>query len=388
MSLLPLLSLPSLLSIGSPSRFAAVLASLLAALSSAPAAAQSDWARSAVPVYGPTAVLYGLNAYWTTPRAAAFATEAQALPQAVDALCRGSGDGQPTVNTPKAKHNAALSAAREQWRRSVQAWERLSTVAVGPLVERRSLRQIDFAPTRPALIEKAVRAAPADAAAMERVGTPAKGLPALEWLLWTRPVAPGTPACRYAVEVARDIQREAQALQQAFGAAPKVGAAADSDAEGEVDEASVVAGSAEFVNQWVGGVERLRWAQMEKPLRAAAGRAPDWPRAASGSSVASWRAQWEALRSLGVFAGGEAPLAGQGLVPLETWLRSKGRNPEADRLVAAARNVDTRMQRIDPRRHATVLDAAKALAALKRVAEADVAPALEVSLGFSDADGD
>ncbi|QAZ38101.1 hypothetical protein C1M51_00935 [Methylibium sp. Pch-M] len=351
------------------------LAALALAGAAVPAAAQSDWARVAVPVYAPTAVLQGLNAAWTAPRAEAFAREAQALPDAVDALCRSG---------------RALNAAREQWRRSVQAWELLSTVAVGPLVERRSLRQIDFAPTRPALIEKAVRAAPTDAAAMERVGTPAKGLPALEWLLWTRPVAPGTPACRYAVEVARDIRREAQALQQAFGepVAAKA-AAADGDAEGEaVDEASVVAASAEFVNQWVGGVERLRWAQMEKPLRAAAGRAPDWPRAASGGSVASWKAQWEALRGLGVFAGGEAPLAGQGLVPLETWLRSKGRNPEADRLVAAARQVDARMQRLDVRRPATVLDAAKALAALKRVAEADVAPALEVSLGFSDADGD
>lgn len=360
------------------SRAAAALALLLAALSSAPAVAQSDWARSAVPVYGPTAVLQGLNAHWTAPRAAAFATEAQALPGALEALCRGEGGA--------AANSRALDAARTQWRRATQAWERLSTVAVGPLVERRSLRQIDFAPTRPALIEKAVRAAPADAAAMERIGTPAKGLPALEWLLWTKPVAPDTPACRYAVAVARDIRREADALTQAFAA--QATSAANSDADGEVDEASVVAGTAEFVNQWVGGVERLRWAQMEKPLRAAAGRAPEWPRAASGGSVASWQAQWAALRSLGVFAGGEAPLAGQGLVPLETWLRSKGRNPEADRLVAAARNVDTRMQRIDPRRHATVLDAAKALAALKRVAEADVAPALEVSLGFSDADGD
>ena len=366
----------SSLSIRSASRTAAavLLAALWTAGTAPPAAAQSDWARVAVPVYGPTAVLQGLNAHWTAPRAAAFATEAQALPDAMEALCRGGKGGRE------------LNAAREQWRRSTLAWERLSTVAVGPLVERRSLRQIDFAPTRPALIEKAVRAAPADPAAMERVGTPAKGLPALEWLLWTRPVAPDTPACRYAVEVARDIRREAQALQQAFAAQAK--ASAGSDADGEVDEASVVAGSAEFVNQWVGGIERLRWAQMEKPLRAAGGRAPDWPRAASGSSVASWRAQWEALRGLGVFAGGEAPLAGQGLVPLETWLRSKGRNPEADRLVAAARQVDARMQRIDVRRPPTVLEAAKALAALKRVAEADVAPALEVSLGFSDADGD
>ena len=331
----------------------------------------------AFPFYNAAHAMQGLHQHLLVPRAQVFVEASQQLAARTTAYCASASPG-----------TAALSPVRQQWQATLQAWEALSSVGTGAVLARRSQRQIDFWPTRPALIERAMARQPQGEQAMALVGTPAKGLPALEWLLWTRPVAPGTPACRYAVEVARDIQREAQALQQAFGAAPKAGAAADSDAEGEVDEASVVAGSAEFVNQWVGGVERLRWAQMEKPLRAAAGRAPDWPRAASGSSVASWRAQWEALRSLGVFAGGEAPLAGQGLVPLETWLRSKGRNPEADRLVAAARNVDTRMQRIDPRRHATVLDAAKALAALKRVAEADVAPALEVSLGFSDADGD
>ncbi len=35
-----------------------------------------------------------------------------------------------------------------------------------------------------------------------------------------------------------------------------------------------------------------------------------------------------------------------------------------------------------------VLQAAKELSALKRLAEAEVAPALQVSIGFSDADGD
>jgi hypothetical protein len=53
---------------------------------------------------------------------------------------------------------------------------------------------------------------------MERIGAPAKGLPALEWLLWTQPVAPSSPACRYAAEVAADIAREAAALAAAFDA--------------------------------------------------------------------------------------------------------------------------------------------------------------------------
>ena len=82
-------------------------------------------------------------------------------------------------------------------------------MAVGPLLTRRSQRQIDFSPTRPALTERAIESEPAGLQAMERIGTPAKGLPALEWLLWTQPVAPGSAACRYAAEVALDIEREA-----------------------------------------------------------------------------------------------------------------------------------------------------------------------------------
>ena len=39
----------------------------------------------------------------------------------------------------------------------------------------------------------------------------------------------------------------------------------------------------EIVNQWIGGVERLRWAAMEKPLRAAAGGSAEYPRGAAGA---------------------------------------------------------------------------------------------------------
>ena len=346
----------------------------LSLLTCGSAMAQANWAKVAVPAYTPDNILQGLHQHWTLPRADDFAREAQALPAAVKALCNAS---------PPA--GQAQSAARMQWQATTRAWERLSTVAVGPLITRRSQRQIDFSPTRPALIDKAIRAAPQGPAAMERVGTPAKGLPALEWLLWTQPVAPGSAACAYAQEVALDVEREALALQHDF----KALAATDwPNAEPE----TVIAGMGELVNQWVGGLERLRWAQMEKPLRAAKPReAPEWPRAASGQTAQSWANQWEALRSLGVLTGQEAPLPGQGLVPLETYLRGKGLNPVADALLAATRQTDLRIRNLTASRapgHPQVLDAARSLASLKRVAEGEVAPALDISMGFSDADGD
>src|SRR5256885_17229775 len=76
--------------------------------------------------------------------------------------------------------------------------------SLGPLVERRSARLVDFRPMRPALLKKAIQSAPADLAAMERIGAPAKGYPALENLLWTQPVEPQTPACAYATLVAEE----------------------------------------------------------------------------------------------------------------------------------------------------------------------------------------
>ena len=255
------------------------------------------------------------------------------------------------------------------------------------MIQRRSLRSIDFAPTRPALIERAIQSQPQGAKAFERVGTPAKGLPALEWLLWTQPAAPQSPACSYAQEVALDVAREASALQSAYTQA----AATDWGAEDEQERSAQA--MSEFVNQWVGGLERLRWAHMEKPLRAAQGqRAPDYPRAASGQTVAAWSAAWAALRSVTVLPDGATPpVPGAGLVPLETQLRGLGLNPLAERLRQATIQVDTALAQVvaanakDP---AAIQRTARALAALKFLAESEVAPALKISIGFSDADGD
>jgi predicted lipoprotein len=183
-----------------------------------------------------------LQRAWSTPRAAELVAASVQLTPAIETLC--------TANAATAE--SALENARRHWLNSLLAWERLSAVNFGPVLERRSQRQIDFTPTRPRMIEKAVKSAPASAADMELIGTPAKGLPALEWLLWVKPIQPASAECRYAVRVAADIEREAQALQ----AAPA-----------PVADDSVVLG--EWANQWVGGLERLRWSGMEMPAQPA-----------------------------------------------------------------------------------------------------------------------
>ncbi|XDF33971.1 imelysin family protein [Paracidovorax avenae] len=361
---------------GTPALVAAG-AALLAA--GAQAQAPLDWRHDAVPFYDTTHALQGLYAHWGLQRATEFAQASGALPPALRTLCAAGPD----------RSAAALADARQAWQRAMLAWEGLSAVAVGPVVARRAQRQIDFMPTRPQLIERAVKAQPQGATAFERVGTPAKGLPALEWLLWTQPAQPASPACGYAVEVALDVEREAVAQQAAFREAAQT----DWAAEDQQERSAQAMG--EFINQWVGGIERLRWAHMEKPLRAAQGtRTPDYPRAASGQVGTAWKAEWAALRALTVQADGTPPVQpGQGAVPLETYLRGRGLNPLADRLREAALRIDAAMAAAAGTDAAApdgprVLQAAKELSALKRLAEAEVAPALQVSIGFSDADGD
>lgn len=102
------------------------------------AAAQKVPANVAVPFYQPPAFVQGVYRHWYAPRAQAFAAEATALSRAIEALCSAPADaGEP------------LRLARARWHSTVQAWDTLSAVAIGPLLQRRSVRQIDFTPTAP-----------------------------------------------------------------------------------------------------------------------------------------------------------------------------------------------------------------------------------------------
>jgi predicted lipoprotein len=408
-----------------------VVAGLAAAVWPAlPVGAQQMAGNVALPFYQPPDVVQGAWRQWLAPRARDLVLRAEALAAALSAACVAPGGA------------GAMDAARVAWAEAALAYGRLSAVSVGPLLRRRSTRQIDFAPTRPELIRRAIASAPADLQALERIGTPAKGLPALEWLLWPQPVEgsaglagaprtssgradaaqgdrasalpserpsaslserpsaslseraravpgaallPGAAGCRYAALLAEHLLAEARALDQAFGALAGATPAPDDEAAAQ---AAAVA-MAELVNQWIGGLERLRWPFMDKPLRSAAkGRPPAYPRAASGLVQPAWAAHWQGLRTLALAAGDAVPQPGIDLVTLETYVRSRGLNALADRWVAAVRKVDDAMAGARPDEAASVRAASQALAGLKQLAEAELAPALDIRIGFSDADGD
>jgi predicted lipoprotein len=341
-----------------------VLVGLLAGGGS-PGIAQTAWRSVAVPYYTPPAFVQGLHAGWYAPRAQEFVQHTAELSRATDGYCAGG----------------PLAAARHAWRAALLGWARISSVAIGPLVERRSARRIDFSPTRPALIAKAIARQPANAAEMETIGNPAKGFPALERLLWTTPAAPGSAACAYAVQVAADIGREALALDAAFDAAGRA----------ELDEAQTVAAMNEAVNQWLAGLDAMRVQGLERPLlerRGTSAARPQFGRDASGASAAERAARWQALRTLAVFEGSEAPYPGVGLVPLEPYLRGKGLNPLADQLAAAVQRASRALDAASGNAPVRVQAAARQLGELKTLVEGQVATALDIRLGFSDADGD
>lgn len=313
-------------------------------------------AASQAPPLTSGAAAQALYTQWLVPQSAKAAASAQQLHVQLQQYCAGQ---------------SSLASVRTQFTQASQDWERLSTLAMGPQIERRTARMIDFQPMRPALLKTALRQAPKDLAAMETIGAPAKGFPTMEHLLWTDVAKPQSPTCDYTRWVAADVAQELQALHQANVTA--------SDFQ-QLDFES----TGEFLNQWIGGVERLRWASMEKPLRSATPHKPaQVTRAASQGTLASWQAQWSALRALAIGAPEQADnVSIARLVQVQGWERL------AQEVRDAVAKVDAAMQAVNTVDLQSIVPASKALNQLKHLVENDVALALDVTIGFSDADGD
>jgi predicted lipoprotein len=276
------------------------------AMAQTAAPAPSASAPAALPLAHPqtSALVDGLLKSWYAPAARRFAGDGDVLVERTQAWCT-SAVKNPTPTT----RDPALDAARQAWVQAIASWTRLSAVQIGPLLERHSDTRLDFQPMRPAALDKVIANPTAPGQwAMDRIGAQARGLPAMEYLLWKKPAAPRTPTCAYLTVLARDLRDEAQELDKAYAAA----AAATRSA----DEAAAWFNT--YINQWLAGFGRMRWRDLEMPVRS-------WgmeqaPRAASGQTAVAWRERWAALR-VPTAGGAGAP---DGLVPLTSYLRSRG----------------------------------------------------------------
>lgn len=370
---------------------ACALVALAAMGSAAPLAQAAD---TPMPYYTAAQALQSLYGQHLPARAAAFVQAASAQDQALAGFCAG----------PAAAAKTEAAELRSQWQRSHTAWLQLSTPSVGPLVERRSLRQIDFTPIRTALIARAVKKGPQTAADMELVGTPAKGFGALDWLL-SQGLQPASPECAFALQVAKAISAEAQSLQTALAPLQsKTWSVEGSETEPE-DVASPGAketGAAieEWINQWLGGLERLRWAQMEKPIKVVGGggKAPAFARIAMADNWREWQTQWQALHAQALLTPAQRqqpPVPGKDLISIEALLLSKGHIALAQRWRDAMGVVDAAMPapgktpaKEGAQANTEILALATKLKGITALYQAEIAPALDIPLGFSDSDGD
>lgn len=273
--------------------------------------------------------------------------------------------------------------ARQAWTDALASWLQLTTVALGPVVERRSVGILDFDSPRPERIRQAVEfaaAGPLGAEQMEQVGSSSKGLPALEWLLWSTPAELPQDAAmwHYLLSLARDLATEAQQLHK--GARELAGR--------EIDPRAAADGISDFLNQLVGAVETLRWRDIERPLLARVSRSDGYPRQRSGQTALAWASAWQAIQAACRPSAIRTESAA-GRITLMAYLRGLGHEALAHRLDAAVQQAEQALARLRPQDSPVRQRAAiQALLRLRKLLEEDVARALGVQIGFTDNDGD
>lgn len=273
-----------------------------------------------------------------------------------------------------ARDPGALPGVQQAWIDTMLSWESTNAVAYGPLVARRSVYRIDFWAERIYMLQHLTREPPHDLAALETVGGPAKGLPMLEWLLWSPDYAPNLALnlggkCNYAVLISEAIVKETQTLDADFSALK----------DASLDEAQGRAAFNDLLNQTLGGLIQLSYKKMERPLTVPR---QYLPRAPSGQTKQAWDTQWASIRALLVGA------PGQSAPSLAGFMRERKLAGAAQKLQAACERVSSTLANANPESKDEVLKVVDALKALQELLRADIADALDVTIDFLEADGD
>ena len=338
---------------------------LLACLPWATSAAIAARPIVAAPYITPSQMVQGLLQHQLLPGSKALLQTAQALAQSL------------------AQPGAAWTQHRALWTQTMLAWETLAAVAVGPLLERRSAREIDFWPTRPAQIQRLLingLGAVQTVQQLDSVGASARGLPALEWLLWKTDGS--GHALAYARLLAQQIEAEAALLLSGYQNL--------ANTEREDSDAWTLYG--EWFGQGVGGMDQLRIKKMVRDTRGK--ESSPWVRGVSGNTAACWQAQARGLQAFLVGsptaqAATEAATPGEP-VPgsLNSLLLGRGLMNDSRSLLTRTATMLRAVQAARPNHAPSIQRAQTALAQLSAQASALAGGPLQITLGFTDADGD
>ena len=300
------------------------------------------------------------------------------VPSATALLQAAQGLAQSLAQSPNAK---PWPEHRPLWVDTMLAWERLAAVAVGPLLERRTARAIDFWPTRPAQIQRMLASASiTDVTQLDTVGATARGLPALEWLLWA--TQGNAYAAVYASLLAQQVVNESSILLAGYQAL-----LATQWNDGEAWRVY-----SEWFGQAVGGLDQLRVKKMASDSRGKDSAL--WVRGLSGRTADAWLAQAQGLQAFYV-GSPAAQLASQTQSPgspvagsLNSMLLGRNHLAHSQTLTERTAAMVRTVQAARPGDAASLHAAQAALAQSSALATQLGGDVLSITSGFTDADGD
>lgn len=330
-----------------------------------PTNSKSSTPAVAAPDISTTQMIQSLLQLHLVPSATLLVQAAQALAQSL----AQSSDAQP------------WALHQPLWVHTMLAWERLAAVAVGPLLDRRSARAIDFWPTRPAQIQRMLDSASITTVPqLDTVGATARGLPALEWLLWK--TQGSGHASVYASLLAQQVANESSTLLAGYQALLAT----------EWNDGEAWRVYSEWFGQAVGGLDQLRIKKMAPGSRGK--DSATWVRGVSGYTADAWLAQAQGLQAF--FVGSPAAqLAAQAQSPgqpvagsFNSMLLGRKHLAHSQTLTERTATMLSTVQVARPGDAASLRAAQAALAESSALATQLGGDVLNISLGFTDADGD
>lgn len=322
-------------------------------------------------------VLHGLHTEVVAADYAVFVTQTAELRSAAVALCDAGG--------------ADPSDARSAWSAARAPWKRMEIVGFGPVVDEphRYGPLIDFWPARVGVVEDLLATSdPVDAAALANLGASVRGLPVIEFLLWSPDGALQDPRrCSYLVGLTEDLAANAVGLHDAWVAyAPALEDPAAQTDFAYVDTQGVVD---EWVNRMLFALSDIRAEKLGKPL----GDANQG--VAQPGSVESPFSDRSLQDARDLYAGIEAVFDGRDQGIGDLLLPSRTPVSFTEDFEAARQRARLALAEVPEPLASAVIDdpervraAQEALRDVQIVIQVDLAQALGVALSFNDNDGD
>ncbi|GHA75609.1 hypothetical protein GCM10009007_15990 [Formosimonas limnophila] len=273
------------------------------------------------------------------------------------------------------------TAVREQWLKTYQSWLAASSISVGPETLGAQLRHIYFRPARPALIEEAISAnAATDQSAADKVGAAAKGMTALEYLLYgSAKIEKDAKRCSYAKWLGAELTVVAKDINQSMHGFMSQ----QSELLAKKDAAATGAAVNLLANLYISRANELAGKDLTK-IAVNKKEAVLSPYAGKGKVL--FTSQWRVWQDELV---GAAPsfvdyLASVGQDRLAQQLRESVKKTEDD-----ATNLPENFAPLAGQALPTgVTQTITAIQQVQRLLDSDIAPAVGVTISANDADGD